>query len=277
MFNLFKYELTVRWKSIIGWGLGLGAFTTLYIIVYPAYEEQMSTLAGISIYEMMGIDIASFEGFIASVAVQYLPLLLGIYMVLASTGILSGEEDNGTLELILASPLKRWQILSMKALALSIVMLFVTAVTTLVSVLALEFVRGVSDIELTVSAGQLIVAMMNTWFLTFAFTMMGLFFGAFTPNRRMAVIFTATVFIASYFMGIMFKMIELLNPLEPLSLFYYMDTTSTIFREGIDPADVLVLVVVGLVFFGLAIFSFERRNITVGNWPWQRARSVPSA
>jgi hypothetical protein len=36
----------------------------------------------------------------------------------------------------------------------------------------------------------------------------------------------------------------------------------------------LVLLGIGLVSFALAIFFFQRRDLTVGLWPWQRARVV---
>jgi hypothetical protein len=35
----------------------------------------------------------------------------------------------------------------------------------------------------------------------------------------------------------------------------------------------LVLVGIGLVALLLALISFQRRDITVGQWPWQRRRA----
>jgi hypothetical protein len=34
----------------------------------------------------------------------------------------------------------------------------------------------------------------------------------------------------------------------------------------------LVLLLMAAVFTALAVLSFQRRNLTVGAWPWQRGR-----
>ena len=60
---------------------------------------------------------------------------------------------------------------------------------------------------------------------------------------------------------------------KPLFLFHYFDTTVAVFSDGVQFSDVLVLLAVAVVFFALALVSFQRRNVTVGAWPWQRARS----
>jgi ABC-2 type transport system permease protein len=67
-------------------------------------------------------------------------------------------------------------------------------------------------------------------------------------------------------------LVESLDPIKPLSLFTYFDSSETVFSEGVQASDVLILLGVAAVFFALALLSFQRRNVTVGAWPWQRAR-----
>jgi hypothetical protein len=57
-----------------------------------------------------------------------------------------------------------------------------------------------------------------------------------------------------------------------LFLHTYLDSTGTSLTEGQQTSDMLVLVVVGLVAFALALVFFQRRDITVGAWPWQRGK-----
>jgi hypothetical protein len=68
-------------------------------------------------------------------------------------------------------------------------------------------------------------------------------------------------------------MVSSLEPLRPFFLFTYLDATSKALLAGREPSDVVTLLAVGLVAFALALFFFQRRNITVGAWPWQRARA----
>jgi ABC-type transport system involved in multi-copper enzyme maturation permease subunit len=72
-------------------------------------------------------------------------------------------------------------------------------------------------------------------------------------------------------------MIESLQSLQWLSLFHYYDATADAILNGQAWSDILILLAVALVFFGLAVFFFGRRDITVGHWPWGRGRVPASA
>jgi len=37
-------------------------------------------------------------------------------------------------------------------------------------------------------------------------------------------------------------------------------------------SNMLILFLIGLGFLILAVLSFQRRNLTVGAWPWQRPK-----
>jgi ABC-type transporter Mla maintaining outer membrane lipid asymmetry ATPase subunit MlaF len=39
--------------------------------------------------------------------------------------------------------------------------------------------------------------------------------------------------------------------------------------------DVLILLGMAAAFFALALFGFQRRNVTVGAWPWQQGATLP--
>ena len=270
MFNLFWHEFRSRWGAILGWGIGIGLFGALYIGVWPEAGESMQEIGDLSIYQAMGIDMVTFEGYIASVVIQYLPLLLGIYAIIASTGALAGEEDSGTLELIVAAPLSRWQIVTVKALALAIVAFFIILVAAVIDILVLNAIRGL--VEVKVSSAEFAMAHLDTWPLTIAFMMMGLFLGAFLPTRRIAALTLTVIFIASYFGLILVNFVESLEPIRVVFLFHYLNFSATVFEEGQQAEDVALLLGLAVLFFGLALLSFQRRNVTVGAWPWQRAR-----
>jgi len=268
--NLLKHEVLSRLGGILGWGIGLILFGAMYISVYPQMADQMADLADLEFYRAMGIDIRSFAGYIASVVLQFLPLLLGIYAITTSTDTLAGEEDSGRLELVLAMPLKRWQIVAVKALAIALVALIIMVIAGLGNMAVLQAVKA--TVEVDVTAGQLFVAVLNGWPITLAFMMLGLWLGAYLPNRRLAALALTVIFVASYFINSLGRLIDSLAGIRPFSLFYYLDTSTAVFKDGVQPRDVAVLLGVAAVFFGLALLSFQRRNVTVGAWPWQRAQ-----
>ena len=268
MFNLFKHELTSRWVAILGWGLALAGFASMYIGVYPSAAEEMQSLASLSIYRAMGIDLGSFAGFIASVVVQIMPIVLGVYVIMTSTSTLAGEEDNGTLELVVAMPLPRWQIVVMKTAALAVVIFLIMVIMGIGSAITLSIVSQTTEVDVT--PVQMFLAMLGSYPLMMAYFVMGLFFGTITPNRRLAITIMTVIYVGSYVLNSIASMIEAYDWLSTFSLFSYVNTTSSVFTEGLDPTNILVLLVIFVLFFGGALFNFQRRNITVGNWFWQR-------
>jgi len=114
------------------------------------------------------------------------------------------------------------------------------------------------------------MAVLNGWPLALAVAMIGLFLSAYLPTQRSAALTLAVFFIASYFGENLASHVESLSSLEPYSIFTYFDTSATVFREGVQTKDVVVLLGVAALFFVLALLSFQRRNVTVGARPWQR-------
>jgi ABC-2 type transport system permease protein len=268
MVNLLRHELRSRLGAMIGWGIGLVLFGSMYTSIFPQVSDQMAALADLSIYQAMGIEVGSFEGYIGSTVVLFIPVLLGIYAIVTSTQTLAGEEEGGTLELVLAMPLHRWQVVTMKALALAVSVLIILVIAGLGNALVLTAIKATVEVDVTPS--QLFVAVLNGWSITLAFLMIGLFLGAFLPSRRLAALTLTVVLIASYFGENMAGMVESLEVIKPFSLFTYFDSSSKVFTDGVQAADVGVLLAVAAFFFALALLSFQRRNVTVGAWPWQR-------
>jgi len=273
MFNLFKHELSSRWMSIIGWGIGLTLFSSIYIGVYPDMADEMGSLANLSIYRLMGIDLASFAGYIASIVVQILPVILGVNVIMMATGTLAGEEENGTLELVVAMPLKRWQIVTMKTIALLISIFLIMVIFGAGSALILNMVIESAELTIDIEPIQLFYALIWTYPLMVAIFGISLFMGAFMPSRGSALIVLFTLYMASYLGNSVSAMVESLEWARNISLFSYVNTTATVFTDGLNMTDTGILLGIGLFFFGLALWAFQGRNLTVGQWIWERNQS----
>lgn len=271
MLELLKWEIVSRRNAIIGWGLGLILFATVYLGVYPEMvdEIQMMDLSDISFYQAMGVEMGSFAAYVGSAVIQFGAVILAIYALISGTGALAGEEDAGTLELLVVAPIPRWQIVAMKALAMAVVLLLILVIAGAGGVAIFSGIEA--QVETEVTGGDLFVALLSIWPIVFTFAMISLFLGAFLPTRRAAALVATVLFIASYFGKGLLGMVSSLEPLRPLSLHYYFDTSSALFTEGVQPGDLGVLLAVSVIFLALAVFSFRRRDITTGAWPWQRA------
>jgi ABC-2 type transport system permease protein len=227
-------------------------------------------LADLEIYQAMGISINTFEDWIGSILFLFVPLLLSVYALINGTGTLAGEEEDGRLEMIVTLPLERWQIVTAKAVALSIATFLILLIVSLVS--AVVFLSIESQIETEVMALEITTAMLATWPLVFAMAMLSLFLAAFSSRRRVAAMIATAVLLIGYFGSNLASQVSSLEALEPLFLFTYLDSSRNGLIEGQQTGDVLVLLGVGLVSFALAVYFFIQRNLTVGAWPWQRAQ-----
>jgi hypothetical protein len=115
-------------------------------------------------------------------------------------------------------------------------------------------------------------SLMSAWPLVLAFAMISLFLGAFTPSRRTAATLATVVVVASFLGNNLAGMISSLERIKGAFLYNYFESSAEALINGQQPADLLVLLLVALVAFGLAVFFFQRRDITVGAWPWQKGK-----
>ncbi len=277
MFRLFLQELRFRRNGIIGWGLALCFFPVTYVGVYPSFADQMAgfqDIMDLAIYQALGISMASFEGYMASTVTNLVPLILCIYAVLNGTGTLAGEEDDGRLELIVALPIPRWQIVAVKAVAIAISLLLILGIVSVASALTLASIS--SQVQTAVTPFELFVRLMESWPLTMAVAVISMFLGAVSPNRRTASLLATFIVLASYLGNNLTGMINSLERIEPIFLFRYYEATAEALEVGQATGNVLTLLLIAAVAFALAILAFQQRNITVGAWLWQRGR-IPGA
>ena len=270
MFNLLWHEVLSRRNAIIGWSIGLILFGLMYTSIYPEMEGQLEALADLSVYQAMGVEVATFEGYLGSTVIGFVPILLGVYAIMAATSTLAGEEDDGTLEMLLATRLARWQLVVAKGVGLLIVTAIIVVLAGIGNVLGLNFV--LTQIETAVTNFDVFAVVLSSLPLVWAMMMLSLFFGTFFPNRRIAMMAGFLVLILSYFGENIGGMVESMEAVKPYSLFTYFDSSSAVFIDGVAVQDVLVLLTIATISFVLAIISFQWRDVTVGNWPWQKVR-----
>ena len=276
MFRLLLQELRFRRNAIIGWAIGLSLLPVMYVGIYPQVAEDLGGLEAImdlQIYQAMGISFGTFEEWIASTVINIVPILVAIYAIMDGTGTLAGEEEAGKLELVVALPIPRWQIVTVKAIALGIALFLILLLVAIATTFVFLAIEG--QIETTLVWTDIMWGLLYTWPIVMTVGMISLFLGAFAPRRRTAALIATVILVVSYFGSNLASQVSTLESVQPLFLFHYLDATADLFLTGPQASDVLTLLGVALVAFILALVFFQLRNITVGAWPWRRARSIP--
>jgi len=278
MVELMRHEVRVRRRTILGWTLGLAFFSLMYMTFYPALPQEFREfdVESIDIYRSMGVhSMATFEGYMRSTVLNFLPLLMGAFGIVLGAGALAGEEDAGTLELLASLPVSRLQLFAAKAAAVILAAFAVTlAVATIV---ALAFLALQSEMDTAVTTRQVFGAVLAHWLVALVFVALGLLLGAYLPSRGSALSAASALLVVTFFGNNLAAMVTDLERFQPLSPFSYFDRVTEIIDGTTAWRDMAVLAVMGGAGLVLGALAFRRRDLTVGAWPWQRPRPTAAS
>lgn len=272
MWNLWLQELKNRRKGIIGWSIGLALYSFLLVTLYAQLPPELRQvdIGNMSIAQAFGAtSISNFEGYVGAKVLSFLPILVAIYAIIGGTSTLVGEEESGTLELMVSWPIPRWQIVLSKALATGVALLGVCLATAVAAVLG--FWTIANQIETQTTAVHFFWAFFNISALAIHFACLCLLLGAILPGRRSVYNLVNIWLVLSYLGNNLAPLYDALQKIQPLFPFHYLDVSPLVLVNGIQWQDTLWLVLTAVAFLLLAILAFQRRDITVGAWPWQRA------
>lgn len=271
MWNLLTKELSARRGAIVGYGLGLALWGWAIMALFPSMAEQFGGIEFPDFYKAFGdiSHLGTLEGWLPLELFEWVPLVLGILAITAGTAVLAGEEDSGTLELLLSLPLARWQLVVVKTLVLALTALIVLLLMFLG--LWLGFIGVQDQIETNLTVTDLLRASLNGWPIVMLLTALSLFLGAYLPHRRHAAVGVTLYLVVSYLIHTLGNVSEKIEPLQPYFPFHYYASQEALKGQWVNGNPWLLLGVAGILL-ALALVSFQRRNVTVGAWPWARAR-----
>jgi len=281
MNTIVRYAL-LRWRGqISGWGVALAALALLIASLYDAalqmraqLEQLLDTMPSELMMFVGGVDrVFSPAGFLDTRFFSMMPLLLGVFAVLIGSGLIAGDEENGTLDLILAHPVRRFDLIIGRWLAFCAALLGILAMAWLGLIIASSFTSikfGWLDIALPFVSLFGVLA----WFGGLA-----LLLSMIVPSRRLAASLTGLVLAASYFVTTFARISPNLNGLARWSPFTYYQGGGAL--EGFNTGDFVGLLFMSIIFVAIATWLFQRRNIRIageGGWrlPLLKRRSQTS-
>ena len=261
--NLFLKTLRDQRRSLLWWGMGIVALTSLTVAFYPAFSEAPDFE---DLFEQMPealsrmfaggfTDLTSPEGFLNSQLFFFVvPLMFVIFAVLGGSAAIAGEEDAGTLNLLLTSPMRRWSVVVHKFGA-------VAAATLLLALLMwMGLAAGAVAVGMDISLMGLAAASLSTALLAVAFGTLALALGCITGARGLSAGAASAVAIAAYFLNALAPLSDALTPLQKLSPFYYFIGADPL-ANGLNALHVVVLLGLTAAALGVALFTFERRDV----------------
>ncbi|MEV6555172.1 ABC transporter permease subunit [Nocardia sp. NPDC051756] len=256
--SVFTQTLKEQRRGLIGWSIGMAVVPLMYLPSYQTLKEQGSLdIKQNRMYEAMGLsDFASAAGYLNSTIFSLMGLsLLLIFAVTFATRSVT-QEENGMLDLLLAQPIGRMNLLAQRFAALTVQTAVVTAVLTL-SVLA-----GANAGKMDVPTGHILAASTGLGLLILAVGTITLLLGAITGKRSLTLGLASLVAVAGYLANNLGGMFDGGAWLRKLSPFYYANGSSPLVN-GWNGLHLAVLIVLAAVAFVLALGAFERRDLAV--------------
>src|SRR4030043_276221 len=117
MIPVIRHTFSRYIGQITIWGIALGVLCAYGLLLYDSLvepEAQQQYLQLISNYppELMAFfgDISQLftpGGFLDTLFFSYIPIIIGIFAIMACASMLAGDEEKGVLDLVLAHPIGR--------------------------------------------------------------------------------------------------------------------------------------------------------------------------
>ncbi len=260
--------------TAIGGGLLSFGLALMYVLLFPSIRDSFQEMQLPEYMENFAGAAGSYStpaGYMATEFFTAVPITLVIFAVVAGTAATAGEESAGTMELLLAHPIRRRRVILEKALGIG------AAVSVALLAGWPGMLLGQLFVDMDLSPMRTLAAMAATLPLLYVFASLGMLLGAALPSRAMAVAFCTAGAVAAYVVFTLGLLVDSLAEVRRLTPFYWADASKPLVGDyELWRAGLLLAVSVGLI--ALAMMVFERRDITggrEGGWRnWLRRPAV---
>lgn len=260
--SVFFKTLYEKRAQTLFWSFGIIAMSVLMMSFYHSFQgggfdEALKSLPK-SFQGLVG-DSASLKtvpGYVSQqVFALRIPLLTLIMGIMLFTGLLAGDEGNGTLQTLLAQPISRSRVFIEKFLAGLVISLVICGAT----IIGVEI--GLLMVHEHMSLLRLVQAVTGVWLLTVLFGTIGFTLGAVTGKRGLAGGVTGVVAFSTYLLTSFVPNVSGLASVEKfISPFHYYNKPS-ISVYGLNGENVLIMLGVIAAFLAISIIIFRKRDL----------------
>ena len=217
--SIFTKSLRDYRVAILGWGIGLGLLVYFY---FATVLSQLADTSGTQLQQIAGqfnffgevVKANTPGGFITFKIMGTLPLILGVWAILAGARMTRGEEESGALDIILSTPQSRLSVFIQKALALA-------AATGLLSLLmGLLIIPGMASAKLTPDPVAALLAAFNAGIVVYLFGALALLLAQFM-SRGAAAGWAGALMALFFILDATGRAVNGASGLRPFSPFYY--------------------------------------------------------
>lgn len=242
----------------------------LYVLFICAFFPSIRDMANLKLdlfkdkyagvarfFGVQSFDIKSFNNYIV---MQFLSLiwviLIAAFIIAFARNMVSGELEEGTLELLLSQPIERWKVLTSEGATLlaGIVGLVVS------TVLSIIVFGAIFKVGVTYGGYLSFVALAVALFIAIAGY--SIFFSALFNEPRRAAMVAAGLTLVFYLLHFAGSYSSVADKIDWFGIFHYYNPLGVINGGGFPFKSVLVLLAFGAVGFAAALWVFRNKDIT---------------
>jgi ABC-2 type transport system permease protein len=258
--NVYLKSLRDQRRALIGWGIGVVLLVVLEAALWPSIRDMPDLQQFLAGYPEAMRELFNLEGFgtatgfmNAELFSTVLPVLFIIFAVGRGARMLAGEEEAGTLDVLLVTPVSAVRLMVQLAAALA------TAVAALGVVVYVGLLAASPGFGLGIGAADLAAATLSMVLLGIEFGWLALAVGAVTGRRGVAIGVASTAAVGAYLLYVAGELVDAVAPWQPLSPFHQALTGGPL---GAGPqVAYLWMAVAAIAFVVVATPIFGRRDI----------------
>ena len=247
--------------AIFGWGVGMGLL--MYVVLSAVSSLTASAAARASlvslarsfswIAEPIRVDTA---GGYATWKYGFTILVMALWPILVGSRMLRGEEERGSLDVLLSLPRGRGRVLLEKLAAMW------TALLAMGLLIGLLTFAGGKSVKADFGLGDAVLFGLNLTLICGVFGSIALLLSQFTQERRMASGVTGGLLLVFIVLDMVHRVIPDTEWLSRLSPVYYYNLSKPLVPSyGANPGALLVLLALSVLMSGAALWLFVRRDV----------------
>lgn len=263
--TVFRKYLSDNRRGFLGWALAITAIAAMYSSMWPVLGKNSGLATAINSFPQAMRDAFHMQdygtaaGYFGSTVFGLLvPILLAVFAVGAGTKAVAGDEEAGTLDLVLAHPVRRTHLAAARWLA---VLAAIALAGTLLLLVELA-IRVPAEFS-AISAANLAAMSFQLVLFGWCFASIAFGIGAATGRRLYAVVGGAYVTVASYLCDSFLPQIGGLRWTQAISPFsWYLGGDPL--RNGVQWTHCALLVGLSLCCAAVGVIGFNRRDLSQG-------------
>jgi ABC-2 type transport system permease protein len=258
--NVFTKSLWDARRSLTGWTLAIVGVGAMYGAFWPSVQSpalaQAMEAYPKAIKDALDFDLLSAAGYLrGSVYGLLVPLLVAIFAIATGTRAVAGDEEAGTLDLVLAYPVGRAH-LALQRFGALIVELGIVCFVMFLAMVAMTGPFGFDGISAAeFAATNLQLALFGICFGALAFAI-----GAATGSRALALWVSAAVAVLAYVAKALLPQVQGLGWARDLSPFQWFIGGDPL-SNGLQIGSCLLLLGTAAALVALGTTTFTRRDL----------------